>query len=97
MTNITFEWDDRKATENGKKHGVSFKEASSVFLDVNARLIHDPLASAHEDRFVVLGLSKQLRLLVAVHCFREDDQVIRIISARKADRSERRQYSGFLR
>ncbi len=97
MNNIIFEWNNRKATENRKKHGVSFKEATSVFVDENARLILDPEHSDHEDRFVLLGLSIQLRILVVVHCYQEDDEVIRIISARKADRSERRQYSEFLR
>ena len=97
MSHITFEWNDRKAAENRKKHGVSFAEATSVFLDENARLIRDPEHSAQEDRFVLLGLSIQLRLLVVVHCYQEEDDVIRIISARKADGSERRQYSGFLR
>jgi hypothetical protein len=92
-----FEWNDRKAAENRKKHGISFKEAMSVFLDENARLIHDPESSAHEDRFVLLGLSNQLRLLVVVHNYREEDEVLRIISARKANRPERLQYSGFLR
>ncbi len=97
MAHITFEWNDRKAAENRKKHGVSFAEATSVFLDENARLILDPEHSADEDRFVLLGLSIQLRLLVVMHCYQEEDDLIRIISARKARRSERRQYSGFLR
>ena len=97
MAHITFEWNDRKAAENRKNHGVSFAEATSEFLDENARLILDPNHSAHEDRFVLLGLSTQLRLLVVVHCYQEEEDVIRIISARKADGSERRQYSGFLR
>jgi len=92
-----FEWNDRKAAANRKKHGVSFQEATSVFLDENARLIRDPMATAHEDQFVLLGLSIQLRLLVVIHCYQEHDEAIRIISARKADRSERRQYSEFLR
>ena len=97
MNNIIFEWNNRKATENRKKHGVSFKEATSVFTDENARLILDPKHTDSEDRFVLLGPSIQLRILVVVHCYQEDDEVIRIISARKADRSERRQYSKFLR
>lgn len=96
MIDATFEWSARKAPENRKKHGVSFAEAKSAFLDENARVMPDPEHSYEEDRFLLLGLSIQLRLLVVVHCYSEDDNVIRIISARKADRSERRQYSEFL-
>ena len=96
MSDPTFEWDKRKASENRRKHGISFEEARSAFLDENARVIPDPEHSDDEDRFVLLGLSIQLRLLVVMHCYREDEDVIRIISARKADRSERKQYSDFL-
>ncbi len=96
MSGITYEWNGRKASENARKHGVSFDEAKSAFLDENARLIADDEHSDDEDRFILLGLSVQLRLLVVVHCYRESDNVIRIISARKADRIERRQYSGYL-
>ena len=97
MNEPTFEWNKRKASDNRRKHGVAFEEARSAFLDENARVIPDPEHSDDEDRFVLLGLSVQLRLLVVVHCHREEDDVIRIISARKADRSERKQYSDFLR
>lgn len=96
MADPKFGWDKRKASENRRKHGVSFEEARSAFLDENARVIPDPEHSNDEDRFVLLGLSVSLRLLVVVHCYREDEDVIRIISARKADRSERKQYSDFL-
>jgi len=96
MSTPTFEWNKRKASENARKHGVSFEEATSAFLDENARVIPDPEHSGEEDRFVLLGLSVRIRLLVVVHCYREQDDTIRIISARKADRSERRQYSEFL-
>ena len=96
MSNPTFEWNKRKASENVRKHGVSFDEAISAFLDENARVIPDPEHSGDEDRFVLLGLSVRIRLLVVVHCYREQDDTIRIISARKADRSERRQYSEFI-
>ena len=96
MSNPTFDWNKRKASENVRKHGVSFEEATSAFLDENARVIPDPEHSGDEDRFVLLGLSVRIRLLVVVHCYREQDDTIRIISARKADRSERRQYSEFL-
>ena len=97
MSELTFEWNNRKASENKRKHGVSFEEAKSAFLDENARLISDPEHSNEEDRFILLGLSIQLRLLVVCHCYRKDEDVIRIISARKADRSERNQYSEFLK
>ena len=97
MTDLRFEWNTRKAAENKKKHGISFEEAKSVFLDENARLIADSEHSDDEDRFVLLGLCIQLRLLVVCHCYRQDDDVIRVISARKADESEQRQYSEFLR
>ena len=97
MSEPTFEWNKRKASDNRRKHGVTFEEARSAFLDENARVIPDPEHSDDEDRFVLLGLSVQLRLLVVVHCHREDDRVIRIISARKADLSERKQYSELLR
>jgi uncharacterized DUF497 family protein len=96
MSEITFEWNARKASENLRKHRVSFEEAKSAFLDDNARVIADPDHSDDEDRFVLLGLSVQLRLLVIVHCYREAENVIRIISARKAGPSERKQYSEFL-
>ena len=96
MSGPTFEWDRRKASANQRKHGVSFGEARSAFLDENARVIPDPEHSDGEDRFVLLGLSVRLRIVVVVHAYREANDVIRIISARKADRSERKQYAGFL-
>ena len=83
-----FEWDERKAAANLKKHGVSFDEAKSAFYDERARLIDDPDHSEGEDRFVLLGLSSALRVLVVCHCYRTDDGVIRIISARKATTGE---------
>ena len=96
MSDLTFEWNSRKASENKRKHGVSFEEAKSAFFDENARVIQDPEHSDDESRFILIGLSTQLRLLVVVHCYREADEVIRIISARKADPSERRQYADLL-
>ena len=96
MSDPTFEWDERKASENRRKHGVTFGEAKSAFLDENARVIPDPEHSDDENRFVLLGLSVWLRLLVVVHCYRQGEDLIRIISARKADLSERKQYSDFL-
>ena len=92
MKNLRFEWDIRKATANEKKHGISFDEARSVFLDENARLIDDPDHSDDEDRFVLLGLSGALRLLLVCHCYRSDGNVIRIISARRANAHESKSY-----
>lgn len=92
MSALRFDWDPRKAAGSLRKHGVSFDEAQTVFADEHGLLIDDPEHSAQEDRFILLGVSTSTRMLVVVHCYRTDDQVIRIISARKADRSERRQY-----
>jgi len=88
MKGLGIEWDERKNRANKRKHGVSFEEAQTVFLDENALRFHDPDHSKDEDRFIMLGLSFSLRALVVCHCFRKDDLVIRIISARKATRSE---------
>ena len=95
MDGLKFEWDRRKEATNRKKHGVSFAEAKTAFYDENARVIADPDHSEEEDRFILLGLSSQLRLLVVCHCYREDQDTVRIISARRASRSERREYEGF--
>lgn len=92
MSALVFEWDERKATANAKKHGVSFEEAKSVFMDEHARLIDDPDHSEEEDRFVLLGIGRALRLLVVCHCYRSQDSVIRMISARKATARESRLY-----
>lgn len=91
MIDLRFEWDARKSAANQRKHGVSFEEARSVFFDDRGILVEDPGEGA-EDRFVLLGLSASLRALVVCHCYRSDDRVIRIISARKAHREERRDY-----
>jgi len=96
MSEVTFSWDDRKERENQRKHGVSFDEATTAFADENARLKHDPDHSRDEDRFILLGFSAKLRLLVVVHAYRQDDKEIRIISARKAVPKESKQYGGFL-
>ena len=87
-----FEWDPRKARENVRKHGVSFEEAVTAFSDDEALLLDDPDHSTDEERFVLLGLSSALRLLTVIHCYRVDAEVIRVISARRATRSERVQY-----
>ena len=92
MSNINFDWDASKAAANRRKHGVSFEEAKSVFYDENARQIPDPEHSDSEDRFVLLGLSERLRVLVVVHAYRDAEGVIRLISARRATKSEQRQY-----
>jgi uncharacterized DUF497 family protein len=92
MSTLRFEWDQRKAAANLKKHGVSFDEAKSVFIDERAKLIDEPDHSDDEDRFVLLGLSSVLRLLLVCHCYRAEDNVIRIISARKASTHEFKSY-----
>jgi uncharacterized DUF497 family protein len=92
MSDLVFRWDPRKDALNQEKHGVSFEEAKSVFYDDNARLIDDPDHSAEEDRFILLGFSSSLKLLVVCHCYRENESVIRIISARKAAKFEARNY-----
>ena len=92
MGELRFEWDHEEAASNEAKHGVSFEEASTVFYDEAALLISDPDHSEDEDRFVLLGLSVVSRILVVCHCSRETDEVIRLISARKAGRHERKQY-----
>ena len=92
MSTLSFEWDERKAEANAKKHGVSFDEAKSVFVDERAKLIDDPDHSKDEDRFVLLGLSSVLRLLLVCHCYRAEGNVIRIISARRASAHEFKSY-----
>lgn len=92
MADIRFEWDPAKDAANRRKHGVSFEEAATVFEDEHALLIDDPEHSADEDRFVLLAVSAAVRILIVCHCYRESDELIRIISARKADRSEQREY-----
>ena len=93
MEDLRFAWDPRKAKDNAKKHGVTFEEAQTVFLDDYALLIADPDHSEDEDRFLLLGVSSRVRLLVVCHCYREAKAVIRLISARKAGRAERREYT----
>ena len=89
MSEIRFEWDPAKATRNLRKHGVSIDDAQTVFGDERALFLDDPDHSEKEDRFILLGLSAALRVLVVVHCYRAEDEVIRIISARRATRQER--------
>lgn len=92
MNDIRFEWDDKKSKSNKKKHKVSFEEAQTVFLDENAIRYYDPDHSQDEDRFIMLGISLSLRVLVVCHCYRESDTVIRIITARRADKQETQNY-----
>jgi uncharacterized DUF497 family protein len=96
MTSISFIWDENKARDNLEKHKVSFEEAQTVFSDPNARMIFDTEHSSDEERFILLGISSGLRLLVACHSYREDEMLIRIISARKATKNEQKQYGSFL-
>jgi hypothetical protein len=92
MNEVRFEWDEAKNRRNRRKHGVSFEEAQTVFLDENAMRFFDPEHSDTEDRFLMLGISFRLRVLVVCHCFRVSDRVIRIVSARKADKREEIDY-----
>ena len=92
MAAIKFEWDEKKSRINKKKHGVTFEEAETIFTDENALIIHDPDHSDDEDRYILLGLSVRFRMLVVCHCYRSSDENIRIISARKAEKDEEKQY-----
>ena len=92
MKNLEFEWDTKKDKSNTKKHGVSFEEARTAFYDEYAIQFFDPEHSENEDRFLLLGSSFKLKTLVVCHCFREEETVIRIISARKADKDEEKYY-----
>ncbi len=85
---LTFEWDENKDRINQLKHKISFEEAQTVFYDEQALVIDDPEHSEEEERFIILGMSRKANLLVVCHCCRSDENVIRIISARKATRSE---------
>jgi len=94
---ITFEWDPEKNRANYKKHKVWFDEAKTVFYDQDARLIHDPDHTEDEDRWVMLGMSGKLRLLTVCHSYRKNDAVIRIFSARKAEKDERINYGRYIK
>ena len=94
MKSVTFSWDDRKNNANKKKHGVSFEEAQTVFFDENAIEYDDPDHSEEEDRYLMLGFSYRLRVLVVSHSLLKSGQEIRIISARKATQKEQKFYSG---
>jgi uncharacterized DUF497 family protein len=92
MSELRFEWDPFKSKVNRDKHGVSFEEASTVFYDERAVEFYDDDHSEWEDRFLLLGISAKLRLLMVCHCFRTNESVMRIISARKATQKEAQFY-----
>lgn len=92
MDIIRFEWDEVKASTNLKKHGISFDEAATVFYDESAILFDDPEHSENEERFILIGISENANLLVVCHCYRQSETVIRLISARKATKTETKQY-----
>ena len=94
MKPIQFQWDEKKSKANKKKHGVSFEEAQTIFFDENAIEFFDPAHSGKEDRFLMLGISSRLRILVVAHCYRSRQGIIRIISARKATKKECNVYTG---
>ena len=93
MPELQFAWDATKEAENRRKHHVSFAEAETVFSDEHALLIDDPEHSDEEARFILMGLSARLRVLVVVHAYREAEGIIRLISARKANSQERALYN----
>ena len=95
MSKLRFEWDDTKAQINVRKHGVTFEEAATVFDDADAILFDDPDHSQDEDRFILLGMSLMANVLIVCHCYRNEDQSIRIISARKATKKEAEEYAGY--
>jgi uncharacterized DUF497 family protein len=92
VNDLHFSWDPAKARENQRKHGIAFEEAQTVFADDRAILLPDIAHSGDEERFYLLGLSARLRLLVVIHCYREDATTVRLISARSATPTERAQY-----
>lgn len=93
MDKIKFEWDNNKNEINKKKHKISFEEAQTVFYDENAILFDDPEHSVDEERFLMLGISSTEKLCIVCHCYRNSDEVIRIISARKATTRETKTYN----
>lgn len=95
MGNIEFAWDRRKARSNVAKHGVSFEEAQTAFLDERARLLDDPDHSEEEERFILLGYSLQGRCLIVNHCYRKNELIIRLISAPSATPGEEEVYRSF--
>jgi uncharacterized DUF497 family protein len=92
MDELSFRWDPKKEKLNIKKHGVSFNEASTAFYDEQAIQFFDPDHSEEEDRFILMGVSFKLRVLVVCHCYRESEEIVRLISARKANTNEEQEY-----
>ena len=92
MNRLTFSWDDNQNRSNKQKHGISFEEAQTVFFDGNAIEYDDPDHSINEERFILLGLNQNLKILVVCHCYRKEDAEIRIITARKATKKEQKVY-----
>jgi uncharacterized protein len=95
ISDLAFDWGESKSKVNIRKHGVSFEEAQTAFYDENARLSYDCDHSLDEERYILLGLSSLLRLLVVCHVYREEKEIIRIISARNATKQENQQYRNF--
>ena len=95
MKDINFEWDENKNKTNQKKHGINFEEAKTIFYDDNAILFDDPEHSIEEERFLILGISKYENLCIVSHCYRSGDNMIRIISARKATKNEVKTYNSY--
>ena len=93
---MKFEWDEAKNRINIRKHGIAFEEATTVFYDGNAVLFDDPDHSMVEERFLIIGISAKERLCIVSHCYRGEDEVIRLISARKATRREAKTYYNYL-
>ncbi|MDD6847518.1 MAG: BrnT family toxin [Oscillospiraceae bacterium] len=89
---MNFEWDENKNLINQRKHGVSFEEVKSVFEDTYAILFDDPDHSEYEERFLIIGMTVAKGICIVSHCYRGADETIRIISARKATKSERNVY-----
>lgn len=89
---IKFSWDPVKDETNQQKHGISFSEAKTAFWDPNARVLDDPYHSIDEERFILMGFSDLFNLLIVCHCYRENETTIRIISARRANKLEAKQY-----
>ena len=97
MEYINFEWDENKNRINKVKHGIDFEEAATVFYDDDAIMFDDPEHSMEEERFLILGITKHENLCIVSHCYRGDDNIIRIISARKATKSETKTYNRYAR
>ncbi len=95
MDTLKFEWDENKNRINIAKHKVSFEEAASVFSDERSVLFDDPEHSEYEDRFLIIGITYAEKVCIVSHCYRGEDDVIRIISARKATRKEKEFYNEF--